>query len=303
MRVKAIVLAVLAIPLAVIAVLALLYWYSPPLALNILNDLVPGEGGVRRVAEGVPFANGNALDVWARPAPPNARRPVLVFFYGGAWVKGRRREYAFVAKAFAARGFVVVVPDYRKVPGVRFPAFVQDGAAAVRWTHDNIARFGGDPGRIVLSGHSAGAYIAVMLALDRRYLAAAGVDPAVVRAVAGLCGPYDFYPFTSDRAVAALGNAPDPRQTQPISFARADAPPLLLVTGTADEEVRPRNAVSLAAREAALGNRTTMLREYKGLSHNDVIMAMSKPFRRRAPVLAESIAFFAAHGVGAGGEE
>ena len=97
-----------------------------------------------------------------------------------------------------------------------------------------------------------------------------------------------------------MGNAPDPRQTQPITFARADAPPLLLVTGTADEEVRPRNAVALAARERALGNRTTVLREYPGLSHNDVIMAMSKPFRGKAPVLAESLAFFAAHDAAAG---
>ena len=132
----------------------------------------------------------------------------------------------------------------------------------------------------------------MMLALDRRYLKRAGVDPATIRGVAGLAGAYNFYPFTSARALAAMGNAPDPRQTQPITFARADAPPLWLATGTSDTDVEPRNAITLAARETALGSRTTILREYAGLTHDDLIMAVSRPFREKAPVLDESIAFF-----------
>ncbi len=284
---------------ALLAAAGGLYLYSPPGSLDVLDDLFPGDGGVARVGSSLPFGDaGNRLDIWARPAPAAARRPVLVFFYGGAWVKGSRRDYGFVAKAYAARGYVVVLPDYRKVPRVRFPAFVADGAQAVRWVRDHIARYGGDPARIIVAGHSAGAYIAVMLALDRRYLAAAGAGPGVIRAALGLAGPYDFYPWTSPRAVAALGDAPDPRVTQPISFARADAPPLWLATGTADEEVRPRNAVSLAARQHALGGRATVLREYPGLGHDDVVMALSKPFRSRAPVLDESIRFLADHGLG-----
>lgn len=285
------------VPLALLAALGLaalgLYLYSPPRSLDVLNALFPGDGGTARIATAVPFESGEdgKLDIWARPGGA-ARKPVLVFFYGGAWVKGRRQEYGFVGKAYAARGFVVVLPDYRKVPGVRFPAFVEDGAAAVRWVHDNIARYGGDPDRIVLAGHSAGAYIAVMLALDRHYLADAGVDPSVVRAAAGLAGPYDFYPFTSPRSVAAMGEAPDPHATQPVTFARKDAPPLWLATGTEDIEVRPRNAISLANRQHALGSASTVLRLYPGFDHDDLIMAISKPFRGKGPVLAESIAFF-----------
>lgn len=167
-------------------------------------------------------------------------------------------------------------------------------AAAVRWTHDHIARYGGDPEGIVLAGHSAGAYLAVMLALDRRYLAAAGIDPSVVRAAAGLAGPYNFYPFTNPLAIDAMGRAPDPLATQPIHFARADAPPLWLGQGTTDDQVEPHNAIDLAARQRALGSGTTMLRIYPGLGHNDLVMALSKPFRTRAPVLDETIAFFAA---------
>ena len=275
-----------------------LYAYSPARGLDVLNNLYPGDSGVERVASAVQFEPGprGLLDVWASgPAQPAASgaagKPVLVFFYGGGWANGSRLDYGFVARTYASRGYIVVLPDYRLVPEVRFPAFVQDAAAAVHWTHDNIARYGGDPNRIAVAGHSAGAYLAVMLALDGRYLAAAGADPAVVKAAIGLAGPYDFYPFVKRRSIDAMGRAPDPLATQPITFARANAPPLLLVNGTSDTEVRPRNAVNLAARQQALGSTTTQLRLYQGLDHNDLIMALAKPFRYKAPLLEESMAF------------
>ena len=272
-----------------------LYAYSPARGLDVLNNLYPGDGGVERVASAVQFEPGprGLLDVWTQPATQSAApgKPVLVFFYGGGWANGSRLDYGFVARAYAARGYVVVLPDYRLVPQVRFPAFLQDAAAAVRWTHDNIARYGGDPNRIAVAGHSAGGYLAVMLALDDRYLRAAGADPSVLKAAIGLAGPYDFYPFVKRRSIDAMGRAPDPLATQPITFARVNAPPLLLVTGSADTEVRPRNAINLTAREQALGSTTTRLRQYQGLDHNDLIMALSKPFRSKAPLLEESLAF------------
>ena len=275
-----------------------LYAHSPARGLDVLNNLYPGDGGVERVASAIQFEPGprGLLDVWTQPAaqpavPTAPGKPVLVFFYGGGWANGSRLDYGFVARAYAARGYVVVLPDYRLVPQVRFPAFLQDAAAAVRWTHDNIARYGGDPNRIAVAGHSAGGYLAVMLALDDRYLRAAGADPSVLKAAIGLAGPYDFYPFVKRRSIDAMGRAPDPLATQPITFARANAPPLLLVTGTSDTEVRPRNAINLTAREQALGSTTTRLRQYQGLDHNDLIMALSKPFRSKAPLLEESLAF------------
>ena len=259
--------------------------------LDALNSLTPGDSGVERVAEGVRFGDKprQQLDVWSLPRKPGQTRPVLVFYYGGGWVKGRRQDYGFAAKAYAARGFVVVVPDYRLVPQVVFPAFLEDGAAAIRWTGDNIARYGGDPGRVTLAGHSAGAYAAVMLALDGRYLRALGVDPAIVRGAAGLAGPYDFYPFTG-RAIAAMSSAPDPQATQPIRFARADAPPLWLAHGSEDKVVRPRNSIRLARRMNAVGG-DAKLRLYRGLDHEDLVMAISKPFRGKATVLQESADF------------
>ena len=264
---------------------------SPPGLLSFLDKVMGGGGGIERVGKDLAFgSHGQTLDVW-RPAGPVVKRPVVIFWYGGGWHKGNRRAYGFAARAFAKAGFVVVVPDYRKVPQIRFPAMLQDGADAVKWTRDHIGGFGGDPAQIVLSGHSAGAYTVAMLTLDQRWLNAVGVDPRIVKAAAPLCGPYDFYPWTSDSARAAFKGVADPAMTQPITFARADAPPMLLVTGTADTTVRPRNAIHLAARLKALGAPVELI-NYPDQTHEGVVMALSVPFRGRSPVLADSVTFF-----------
>lgn len=279
--------------LAVFAVLAVaiagfFVFVSPPKQLDLLDRWYPGEGG-RQVASAVPFgAHGQALDVWRSGDTRPGGAPVLIFYYGGGWVKGDRESYGWAARAYAAKGFVVVVPDYRKVPGAVFPAFVQDAADAVRWTHDHVAEFGGDPNRIAIAGHSAGAYAVAMLALDPQWLAGAGA-PGAVKAAVGLSGPYDFYPFTG-RAVAAFARWPRPQQTQPLTFARADAPPMLLVTGTVDTTVKPKNARNLFARLKTLGAPVEE-KEYAGLGHEDVAMALSLPFRSKGPVLDDSAAF------------
>lgn len=159
------------------------------------------------------------LDVYA-PKTSTADLPVVVFFYGGAWSSGRRQDYAFAAQALASRGCLAVVPDYRVVPEVIYPSFVQDCAAAVRWAQDHAAQYGGDPRRILLVGHSAGAYMALQLALDERFLTAAGADPARIRGAVGLSGPYDFYPFVRPDAHDAFGPYKgDPQASQPITYA------------------------------------------------------------------------------------
>jgi acetyl esterase/lipase len=234
------------------------------------------------------------LDVWVPRGASSAPRPVVVFFYGGGWTSGERGDYGFVGRAFAASGFVTIIPDYRLVPQVRFPAFIEDGARAVRWTRDHAAQFGGDPERIDIAGHSAGAYIGAMLALDRHYLADAGVDPAAIRAAAVLSGPYDFYPFTEQRSRDALGAWPRPLETQPIHFVRPDAPPMLLMHGTADTVVRPRNSQRLAAALKSAGAKAE-LKLYPGKSHIDTIKSLSPLFRGATTALSDSVAFFEAH--------
>ena len=201
---------------------------------------------------GVAYGAGprQRLDVYAPVAPQNSLRPVVVFFYGGAWSSGRREDYAFVGRALAAQGFVVVVPDYRLVPEVRFPTFLEDSAAAVRWARENAAAFGGDGKRITLVGHSAGAYNAAMLALDPRWL---GPDRAAVRGFVTLAGPFDFLPLDDPATIAAFGAWPRPEETQPVFHATADDPPALLLHGAADDRVRLRNSEALKARLDAVG--------------------------------------------------
>ncbi len=269
---------------------------SPPGLLSKYDAVMGGGKGVDHVGVDIGFGDkGQALDVWtAQGSAKDEKKPVLVFFHGGGWVKGSRQDYAFAEKAFARQGFVVVVPDYRKVPDVHFPAFIEDGAQAIRWVQDNIANYGGDPANIAFSGHSAGAHTAVLLGLDPRWLKAAGADPSIVKAVVGLSGPYDFYPFDKKRSIDAMSQYPDPALTQPVNFARADAPPMLLITGSEDTTVRPYNAENLEAKLKETGAQAEMI-EYKGLGHEDIVMALSVPFRDKAAVLADSVAFMKAH--------
>jgi acetyl esterase/lipase len=276
------------------AVGGVLAFTSPPRLLSWYDRTRGGTSGAQLVSEGVAFgSNGQSLDIW-KPEAAAGPLPVVIFWYGGGWAKGDRTSYAFVGRALAREGFLVVIPDYRKVPAIRFPAFLDDGAEAVAWTQANIAQHGGDPERIAFMGHSAGAYQAVMLALDAKRLTAAGADPAKVKAAVGLSGPYDFHPFTSERAIAAFSEWPRPAETQPITFARADAPAMLLVTSDGDETVRPKNANNLGAKLKALGA-PVEVKNYGPLDHEEIVMALSKPFRGKGPVLADSVTFLRAH--------
>lgn len=261
-------------------------------SLGTFNALAPRDRGGQRVAQDVSFGpeRRQRLDVYAAEGAANA--PVIVFIYGGSWASGSKDDYAFAGAALASRGFVTVIPDYRLVPGVRFPSFIEDCAAAMRWTADQVAEFGGDASRIVLVGHSAGAYNTMMLALDARYLRDAGVDAARVRGVVGLAGPYDFLPFDVDATRNAFGQAPDTALTQPVNFARADAPPLLLLWGEADTTVGPRNLRGLESAMQRVGGRVET-KTYPGVNHVDIMLALSRPLRGRAPTL-EDVTEFAA---------
>ena len=262
-----------------------LFLYSPALLVDSIDRVASG-ADVTKVADGIAFDDkDNQLDIWSTAAPAAKPRPVLVFFYGGGWANGTRTEYSYAARPFVEAGYIVVLPDYRKVPQVRFPGFVEDSAAAVKWVQNNIAKFGGDPSRVSVAGHSAGAYNALMLALDPQWLG----DKPVTSAIS-LAGAADFYPFTSKRAIDAMSAYATPEATQPINFVRADAPPILLIHGTADTVVRIRNSNSLYARQKAAGGAIS-LKALQGASHNDLVLALGTLFRGRHPVVADSVAF------------
>jgi acetyl esterase/lipase len=260
-------------------------------SLGTFDALVPRDRGWRQVEDDAAFGVDprQKIDVYA-PATASGPSPVVVFIYGGSWSSGDKRDYGFLGAAFAAQGFVTAIPNYRLVPDVRFPTFVEDCAAAVRWVQDNAARLGGDPNRIVLIGHSAGAYNAISLALDAHYLRDAGVDARSIRGAVGLAGPYNFYPFDVDATRNAFGQAPDPQLTQPVHFARADAPPLLLLWGERDTTVGPQNLSGLERAMRAVGG-PVETKIYPRVDHVGIMLAISRPFRGRAPVLADVTAF------------
>lgn len=264
-------------------------------ALKTFAMLTPTDSAERlAVAQAYGRDPRQKLDVYG-PGQTSHKVPVVMFFYGGGWSSGSRADYGWAAKAIASRGFVVVVPDYRLVPQVTYPDFVEDGASATRWAQDHAAQYGGDPQSLYLTGHSAGAYIALMLALDDDFLRKAGVNTTSIRGAVGLSGPYDFYPFDVKSSRDAFGGYPDPKATQPISYAgRPNRPAVLLIQGENDKLVGPYNSVNLDRALLAAGNRST-LHLFPGLSHPDTVLALSVPFRGKAPILSEMTAFMKAH--------
>ncbi len=270
------------------------FWMkTDPQKLDFVDRVAPGKAeynGTPIVGIAYGKDERQKLDIYVPTSKAEKPYPVLVFFHGGAWRDGERDGYGFLGRAFAARGIVTVIADYRKTPKVRFPAFVEDTASSLAWVHMNIGKYQGDPGRMYIMGHSAGAHIAMMTALDARWLKAHNFDTNIIQGVIGLAGPYDFLPLTTDSSKIALGAWPDLTETQPITYARADAPPLLLLTGDADTVVKPRNSQSLLAKMNALGGNAS-LKVYPGVDHADIVMAIARPFRSKAPVIADVTRF------------
>lgn len=254
-----------------------------------------GDGAIREVAAahyGRDPAQKLEMFLPADAALTKAPLPIVVFIHGGGWRSGDPHDYRFIARALAPQGYAVVLAGYRLYPRTRYPGMLEDGAAALRWVADHAGKNGGDPSRVVLMGHSAGAYNAVMLGLDQRWLAAQGLSADALRGVVGLAGPYDFYPFDSEATRLSFGKAPDPEETQPVVHARAGGPPLLLVHGTADTRVRPRNSVGLARTMTRAGapTRAVLL---NGVTHEGLIMMFARPFSQDPRALDAVLPFLA----------
>ncbi len=251
----------------------------------VLNATAPRAGLARRTGVSYGPDPRQTLDIYGPASALDAH--VVVFFYGGGWTDGNRGDYRFVGAALAALGFVCVVPDYRLYPQVRYPDFLHDCAAAVAWTRAHVAAHGGDPRRIALLGHSAGAYNAAMLTLDPQWLGAEGLHPdRDLVAMAGLSGPYDFLPLRDPELQAIFAPAGDLRLSQPVHYARGDAPPLFLATGTSDTTVLPRNTRHLAEAVRVDGGRVET-RYYQGLGHKLMIGAFAGLLRWYVPVLRD----------------
>lgn len=264
-----------------LAMAALLAACSP---VKVLNALTPSSTFTKTSSIAYGPDTRQTLDVY-RPVPAIANAPVVVFFYGGSWNSGAKADYGFVGEALASRGIVVVIADYRLYPQVRYPAFLQDGAKALAWTHQHIADYGADPRQLYVMGHSSGAYNAAMLALDARWLHEVGLAPSMFKGWIGLAGPYDFLPIENPDVKPVFFFPDSPPDSQPINHVSSAAPPSLLIASSADKLVNPtRNTGGLANKLRAAG--VPVQEFYFGkTNHQTLVAALSKPLRWLAPVL------------------
>ncbi len=230
------------------------------------------------------------LDIYVPTDAAAEPRDAIVFLHGGRWTTGRKEDFRFVGAALAQRGFVTVIPDFRKYPAVRFPAFVEDAARALAWVDDHIAEHGGQRDRIFLAGHSSGAHVGALLAADERYLAAQGKDARrLIRAFAGLAGPYAFTPDEPD-LVDMFGPPDRFPQMQVPTFIDGGEPPILLLRGARDTSVGAFNHERLAERIRAKQGKVQVI-VYPDAGHLGLITAFSDLIPG-APVVEDLVGFF-----------
>lgn len=256
---------------------------------QIVNDLTSEKG--YGLSSNIVFdsTTGLKLDIYSPAGASGA--PVVIFFHGGRWSEGKKEDYKFVGQALAARGMVAVIPDFRQYPQVRYPKFLQDNARAVRWVRDQVIQYGGDPGKIVLLGHSSGAYNAAMLTLNPELLKAVGGDRTWLRGTIGLAGPYDFLPITDPDLRDIFGAPENYDQTQPVLYPDGKNPPMLLMHGQDDEIVLVRNTESLAARiQQANGPVETVI--YPKMSHRKIIASVATSSIVQIAVGQSDVAFY-----------
>ncbi len=262
------------------------------LLLGVANGADLPNGAYRREA-GLHYGDDplETLDVYRpRAGYAGPTRPLVVFVHGGRWSSGTKDEYRFVAAGLAARGFVVVVPNYRLYPTVRMAAAAADVARAIAWGQQAATRLGADPARCVLMGHSAGAQLAALVSYDPEWLAGAGANPA--SGFVGFAGPYDFLPLTDQDLIDYFGPPANYPATQPVNYVSARSPPAFLAQGLADRTVALHNTESLAKRLTAAGV-TVEVRLLPGEDHGGVLKRFARVYRGNDEVYEAMVKFLA----------
>jgi alpha/beta hydrolase fold len=204
-------------------------------------------------------------------------------------ILGWDRE-GLVGEALASAGLLVAVADYRIHPQGRYPDFLHDGAKAFAILRRIVASYGGDPDRIFLAGHSAGAYIAVMLALDARYVRREGEDIGTIHGVIGIAGSYDFLPVIDPTQIEIFGG-PERPETQPIRYVDGKKPPTLLATGANDGRVQVKSTRNLSALLRAIGGEVEE-RIYPNVGHMGIILSLAPPSVAARPCVTTYCSLF-----------
>jgi acetyl esterase/lipase len=256
--------------------------------LAVLNVLSPSRHYERQRDVAYGDDSRQRLDLYL-PSPIPDRAPLVVFFYGGGWTSGAKQDYEFVAASLTEAGLIVAIPDYRLFPDVRFPVFVEDGALAVASSLAYLSNNGTKPSGMYLMGHSAGAHIAAMLAMNEEYLAAHSIETGILDGFIGLSGPYDFLPIEGGYLEEVFPNS-NRAASQPINFVSEAAPRTLLIHGSDDTTVNVLNSQKLAAalRERAVD---VTLKTYEGVGHIKVMLGLARPLDFTTSTLEDSRAF------------
>jgi acetyl esterase/lipase len=221
------------------------------------------------------------------------RKPLVIFFYGGSWNSGSRADYRFVARAFNDLGYSVAIPDYRLTPEALYPDFLKDSAQAISLLINRAEEFGADPQRVILVGHSAGAYNAMMVALDQRWLSPE--DRQRIRGVIGLASPVNFLPIQLPAARLAFHWPNTPRDSQPIEHVSSSSPPILFINANNDPLVDPRiNSIAMAEKLRA-ANVYVEVENFDGplgmINHARLVATLSPTFQFLSPTLDKSRVF------------
>ncbi|WP_407570815.1 alpha/beta hydrolase [Deinococcus altitudinis] len=281
----------------------------PLLAVSGLFTLVSCAGGVLGTLNAVSSTSGlnvvsnlhygpdprNLLDLYQPAARPDKteRAPMLLFIHGGSWTNGDKNEYKFVGESFAREGYVTAVMSYRLAPVHPYPEYVQDGAQALKFMRDHAAEYGGDPDRLYVMGHSAGAFNAVELVDNARWLQEAGVPISAVKAVVGIAGPYS-YDYRGQPTANAFPKGSDPADVMPSFHVRKNAPANLLLVAGNDMVVDPSNGLKMQAALQAAGVPVTFT-VLPGLNHYTIVGSLARSLTFLGKTRQEALDFMAAH--------
>ena len=264
--------------------------------IKVLNSLVPENG--YELVSGVEYGTNarQKLDIYLPKATEKstALKKVIIFYYGGNWDSGERADYKFAAEALVSQGYIVVIPDFRVYPEVLFPGFMADPVSAAKWVKTHIKKYNGDANKVFLAGHSSGAHMAVMMAINPEYLAEASLKPNDFAGVIGLAGPYDFLPLKSDRLKIIFGVDAEQWKSQPINFVDGKNPSLFLAVGLKDNTVWPRNTFNLA-KKIKDKNGLVEVHEFASYGHVDMVAKLAKPLRGNGELLKSVITFIDQH--------
>ncbi|TWT79720.1 Carboxylesterase NlhH [Planctomycetes bacterium CA13] len=195
--------------------------------------------------------------------------PCVVWFHGGGLESGGKDSERQWGSSLAKAGIAMAAVDYRLSPKVQYPVYIQDAAAAVAWVHTHIAQYGGEPRSVFVSGHSAGGYLAAMVAIDKRWLTAAGIDTDLLAGTLPVSGQMITHSTVrKERGIPRSTEIVD--EAAPLTHVRPGAPPMLLITGDHDLAERSDENRRMHEALAKTGCDTSRFREFKDRDHGSI---------------------------------